>query len=45
MQRKLLIYNERDGEHPVNAAEVVNNTGKTLDGGPITVYDGGASCG
>jgi hypothetical protein len=43
--RKLLIYTERDGEHPVNAAEVVNNTAKTLDGGPITVYDAGAYAG
>jgi hypothetical protein len=43
--RKLLIYTERDGEHPVNAAEVVNNTAKTLDGGPITVYDSGAYAG
>ena len=25
-----------------NAAELTNSTGKTLDGGPITVYDGGA---
>lgn len=43
--RKLLIYSERDGEHPVNAAEVTNDTSKTLDGGPITVYDGGAYAG
>lgn len=43
--RKLLIYSERDGEHPVNAAEVTNDTQKTLDGGPITVYDGGAYAG
>lgn len=43
--RKLLIYTERDGEHPVNAAEVVNTTSKTLDGGPITVYDSGAYAG
>lgn len=38
--RKLLIYTERGGEHPINAAEITNNTGKTLDGGPVTVYDG-----
>jgi hypothetical protein len=43
--RKLLIYRDSDGEHPVNAAEVTNTTGKTLDGGPITVYDGGAYAG
>ncbi len=43
--RKLLIYQQSDGEHPVNAAEVTNTTGKTLDGGPITVYDGGSYAG
>jgi hypothetical protein len=43
--RKLLIYTERDGEHPVNAAEIMNQTAKTLDGGPITVFDGGAYAG
>jgi hypothetical protein len=43
--RKLLIYNGHDDEHPVNAAEVTNNTPKTLDGGPITVYDSGAYAG
>ena len=43
--RKLLIYTDNDGEHPVNATEITNNTGKTLDGGPITVYDGGAYAG
>ncbi len=43
--RKLLIYQESSGQHPVNAAEVTNQTGKTLDGGPITVYDGGAYAG
>jgi len=37
--RKLLIYSEKFGLHPMNAAEVTNTTGKTLDGGPITVYD------
>lgn len=44
--RKLLIYSsDRDGEHPMNAAELTDKTGKTLDGGPITVYDGGAYAG
>jgi hypothetical protein len=37
--RKLLIYMESFGLHPLNAAEIANSTGKTLDGGPITVYD------
>jgi len=41
--RKLLIYSQGAGsEHPTNAAELDNSTGKTLDGGPVTVYDGGA---
>jgi hypothetical protein len=39
--RKLLIYTG-DGLHPTNAAEISNTSGKTLDGGPITVFDGGA---
>ena len=37
--RKLLIYNDRYGQHPMSAAELTNSTGKTLDGGPITVFD------
>jgi hypothetical protein len=37
--RKLLIYLESFGLNPMNAAEITNSTGKTLDGGPITVYD------
>jgi hypothetical protein len=40
--RKLLIYSDDSSEHPTNAAELTNSSGKTLDGGPITVYDGGA---
>jgi hypothetical protein len=36
--RRLLIYSS--GLNPLNAAELTNNTGKTLDGGPITVFDG-----
>jgi hypothetical protein len=40
--RKLLIYSDHSSQHPTNAAELTNGTGKTLDGGPITVYDGGA---
>ncbi len=43
--RKLLIYTDRDSEHPVNAAEITNTTSKTLDGGPITVYESGAYAG
>jgi hypothetical protein len=40
--RKLLIYSDHSSQHPTNAAEITNSTGKTLDGGPITVYDAGA---
>lgn len=43
--RKLLIYQESFGLHPMNAAELTNSTGKTLDGGPITVYDAGSYAG
>jgi hypothetical protein len=39
--RKLLIWSDHSSEHPTNAAEVTNSTGKVLDGGPVTVYDGG----
>jgi hypothetical protein len=39
--RKLLVYAETYGLNPRDAAEITNNTGKTLDGGPITVYDAG----
>lgn len=43
--RKLLIYQESFGVNPQNAAELTNSTGKTLDGGPITVYDTGTYAG
>lgn len=43
--RKLLIYQEHFGVNPQNAAELTNSTGKTLDGGPITVYDAGTYAG
>ena len=43
--RKLVIYSDASKPNPLNAAELTNNTGKTLDGGPITVYDGGAYAG
>ncbi len=40
--RKLLIYTDHSSQHPTNAAELSNSTGKTLDGGPVTIFDGGA---
>ena len=43
--RKILIYQESQGVNPRNAAELSNSTGKALDGGPITVYDGGTYAG
>lgn len=43
--RKLLVYSENYGLNPRDAAELTNNTGKTLDGGPITVYDVGSYAG
>jgi hypothetical protein len=43
--RRLLIYSESYGEHPMNAAELTNSTGKTLDGGPITVFDAASYAG
>jgi len=43
--RKLLIYSDRSSQNPRTAAELANNTGKTLDGGPITVFDANAYAG
>jgi hypothetical protein len=43
--RKLLVYSDNYGLNPRDAAELTNNTGKTLDGGPITVYDSGSYAG
>jgi hypothetical protein len=44
--RKLLIYQEWLGEqYPRTAVEISNATGKTLDGGPVTVYDDGVYAG
>lgn len=43
--QKLTVYSDRSSVHPRVAAEITNNTGKTLDGGPITVYQSGAYSG
>jgi hypothetical protein len=43
--RKLLIYTDETQANPRTASEITNNTGKTLDGGPITVFDNGAYAG
>jgi hypothetical protein len=43
--RKLLIYSDGTAIHPQDAVEITNSSGKTLDGGPITVYDSGAYAG
>jgi hypothetical protein len=36
--RQVYIWNSSEGGHPQRAAELKNTTGKTLDGGPVTVY-------
>ena len=36
--RQVYIWNSSEGSHPQRAAELKNTTGKTLDGGPVTVY-------
>jgi len=36
--RQIYIWNQSEGAHPQRAAELKNTTGKTLDGGPVTVY-------
>lgn len=43
--RKLLVYSENYGQNPMSAAELTNSTGKALDGGPITVFDGNSYAG
>ncbi len=43
--RKLLVYSESYGQNPMNAVEISNSTGKTLDGGPITIFETGAYSG
>ncbi|MBK5292646.1 MAG: DUF4139 domain-containing protein [Acidobacteriia bacterium] len=43
--RKLIIYNDTTQQNPLHSFELSNTTGKTLDGGPITVFDSGAYAG
>jgi hypothetical protein len=43
--RKLIIFSDSSKTNPLSAAELTNSTGRTLDGGPITVYDAGAYAG
>lgn len=43
--RRLLIYSDERERNPRTASEISNTTGKTLDGGPITVFDNGAYAG
>ncbi len=35
---QVYIWDAKEGVHPQRAAKLTNNTGKTLDGGPVTVY-------
>jgi hypothetical protein len=41
----LLVYSNPNSVHPLHSAEITNSTGKTLDGGPITVYEADAYAG
>lgn len=44
--RRLLVYSEDYGsQHPLNAVEIQNRTGGALDGGAMTVFDGGGYAG
>lgn len=43
--RKLVVFREGGGQNPLHSMEITNSTGKTLDGGPITVYEGGGYAG
>jgi len=44
--RKLLIFTYgQPNQNPMSSAEITNSSGKTLDGGPITVFDAGAYAG
>ena len=44
--RRLLIYDKGNAsQHPLNAVELTNETGSTMDGGAITVYDAGSYAG
>ena len=43
--RKVVLYSDQTSAHPLNAAELSNSTGETLDGGPVTVFDAGAYAG
>ncbi|MGO9241586.1 MAG: DUF4139 domain-containing protein [Bryobacteraceae bacterium] len=35
---QVYIWDAKEGVHPQRAAKLTNNTGKTLDGGPVTFY-------
>jgi hypothetical protein len=44
--RKLLVFSEAHGSaHPLAAVEIQNSSGKTLDGGAVTVIDAAAYAG
>jgi hypothetical protein len=45
--QQLLIFTERQpvGNHPMLAFEMTNDSGLTLDGGPVTVFDAGEYAG
>ncbi|MBI3694680.1 MAG: hypothetical protein HY238_07545, partial [Acidobacteria bacterium] len=44
--RRLLLFSESTGsQHPLAAVELTNSTGKTLDGGAVTILDAAAYAG
>ncbi len=43
--QKILLYRADMGAHPRDGMELENNSGKTLDTGTVTIYDGGAYAG
>jgi uncharacterized coiled-coil protein SlyX len=43
--RKLVVFRDGGGQNPLHSMEITNSTGRTLDGGPITVYEGGGYAG
>jgi hypothetical protein len=43
--RRVYVYSDRSSPNPRSAAELTNNTGKTLDGGPLTIYQGASYAG
>ncbi len=43
--RRLIIYSDDEKPNPLSAAEITNNSGRPMDGGPITIFDAGTYAG